>query len=299
MARTDIYAEVTNTVLEALESGTKPWVKQWNNGPSNFIMPRRSTGEFYQGINILLLWIAAEKKGYFSEYWFTYKQAVALGANVTKGEKSTRVCYYGTFIPKDKKTGEKKEQPSKFLKSFNVFNADQIEGLPEEFYSKPELVVNAEIKRIRDLDIFFRYTGAAINEVGNSAFYNRSTDQVTMPPFETFKTANSYYSVLSHEVAHWTGSPNRLDRTKGKIFGDKAYAAEELVAELSAVFTMTSLGYAPDLDNSVAYIASWIKALRNDKKFIFTAASQASKATEFMFALYPLADDVEDLQEVA
>ena len=278
----DIQQDVTNKILKALEAGVAPWRKDWKNGSSSFIMPKRENGEFYQGINILLLWEAAEEKGFFSQYWFTYKKASELGAQVKKGSKGTHIYFYGTSKKKDEND---KENIFKFLKGTTVFNADQIESLDEKYYSAPKMINNNNNERVKTLETFFKNTGAEIIEQGNSAHYTPSKDIVSMPPLNTFENSNAFYFTLAHEMAHWTGSPKRLNREFGKKMNDQKYAAEELVAELSAMFTMLNCGQVPDFSNSASYIDHWLSALKNDKTFIFKAASKASQATNYLLDL--------------
>ena len=277
----NVYEMVTNQVIEALETGGFAFTDRWDRPAPAFVMPLRSTGETYQGINILLLWIAAHNNQFTSAHWFTYKQAKTLNAQVKKGAKSTKIIYYGTYTKKDE-NGDEKEASSRFAKVYSVFNADQIEGLPEEFYIKPKEPRIFENDHVDELDAFFKGTGATYSFEGDRAYYDRAGDFIKLPPIRRFVSVNAFYSTLAHEIAHWTGAEHRLNREKGKKFADKAYCIEECVAELSALFTMSHLNARYDFPNSVAYISQYLDAMKADPKFIFTAASAASEATDYL-----------------
>jgi len=172
------------------------------------------------------------------------------------------------------------------MKGYSVFNAEQIEGLPTHYYQLAEPVLDP-VQRIDHAENFFGATGAAIRHGGNQAYYTVGADYIQMPPFEAFRDAESYYATLSHETTHWTRHPSRLDRDFGrKRFGDEGYAAEELVAELGSAFLSADLSLTPEVrDDDTAYIASWLKVLRDDKRAIFTAAAHAQRAVDFLHGL--------------
>ena len=272
----DIHQEVTNSIIRALEEGNVPWHKPWKGGGGG--LPQRSTGEHYNGINVLILWSASMEHGFSNDHWFTYQQAKKLGAQVTKGSKSTTVIYYSTFKKEDA-TGKIETIP--FMKSYRVFNADQIEGLPEK-YSTPKEENTSTITPIETLETFFNSTGAIIHHGGNKAFYTPADDFIRMPERDTFHNAMGYYSTLAHECIHWTGHAKRLDRL-GKFSNEKEYAFEELVAEIGSCFLTARLNYEPNFDQSGAYIKTWLKALKSDKRFIFKASSKASAAANYLF----------------
>jgi len=280
MGKVDLYQTVTDRVIEAMESGAMPWQKGWENCGSAGMIPLRHNGEMYRGINVLLLWIAAESRGFESAYWMTYKQAQSYGANVRKGEKGTPVVYYNVFAKECEKTGKEKKIP--FLKNFTVFNADQIDVLPESFTQKPNPVDNGT-RSIQAFESFFTATGAKIVTKGNRACYIPSIDEINMPKIEQFVSAESYYGTLAHELIHWTGHGSRLDRALS--MEKESYAFEELIAEMGALYISSYIGVTPDFENSAAYLQSWIRALRNDKKFIFKAATAAQKATDLALEL--------------
>ena len=169
------------------------------------------------------------------------------------------------------------------MKAYTVFNVEQIEGLPEHYYAKPEPVID-EAQRIDHADAFFAASGADVRHGGNRAFYSGGSDHVQMPPFECFHSPESYYATLAHELTHWTKHPKRLDREFGrKKWGDEGYAREELVAELGAAFLCADLGLTPEAGTDhAAYIQSWLKVLKDDKRAIFSAAAHAQKAADFL-----------------
>lgn len=286
----DLYTRITAKIITDLEQGNLFWRKPWNADhlAGQVLRPLRWNDIPYQGINTLLLWGTAAEKGYTSPYWMTYKQAESLKANVRKGEKGSQVVYADTMVKDDQTdTGETNTKHVSFLKSYTVFNADQIEGLSAGFYKPPEPSTDPDAPtRNQMLETFFAQTKADIY-TGHIAAYSISTDRVQMPPFESFETPESYYAILAHEVCHWTRHPSRLDRDLGrKRYGDEGYAKEELVAELGACFLAADLGIEPMPESKhAAYIQSWLEVLKNDKRFIVQAASHAQKAAEYIHAL--------------
>jgi antirestriction protein ArdC len=172
------------------------------------------------------------------------------------------------------------------MKGYTVFNVEQIDGLPDHFHAPAEPRIDP-VERIEHADRFFEATRAEIRHGGNMACYSVTTDQVRMPPFETFRDAESYYATLAHELAHWTRHPSRLDRDFGrKQWGDEGYAREELVAELGAAFLCADLDLAPEpRADHAGYIASWLEVLKNDKRAIFQAAAHAQRAADFLNGL--------------
>lgn len=288
-SRNDIYQTVTNAIVAALEQGVRPWLKPWNaeHAAGRINRPLRSNGQPYRGINVLMLWMAAEAKGYSAPIWMTYRQATELKGQVRKGEKSTVVTYGNTITRKDEETGDK--QNIFFLKTYSVFNVEQIDGLPAHFYATTNPAPLDPMARIPEVEAFRLNTKAEVHHGGNQAYYTISQDRVQMPPFEAFRDAASYYTTLLHEITHWTRHPSRLNRDFGrKRWGDEGYAAEELVAELASAFLAADLGLAIEpRDDHAAYVASWLKVLKNDKRAIFTAASAAQAAADYLHALQP------------
>jgi antirestriction protein ArdC len=277
----DIYTHVTDKIIAAIEAGCPPWRKPWTGSKGGVCFPLRSNGEPYRGINILMLWLEAEEKGYVSPRWFTYKQAQDSGAQVRKGEKSTTVVKYGTFEKEDRDTGE--DKTFSYAKAYRVFNADQIEGLPAELYGKaPDAPRDLGTEADPELDAFFARTGAEIVTTEEPrAYYSPAKDHIHMPPVATFHSTKGYFGTLAHEAIHWTGGEKRLERIK-KFANREAYAFEELVAEIGACFLGAQIGIAPEIDQSAAYVESWLQALKDDKRAIFRAASEAQKAADYL-----------------
>lgn len=291
--RKDCYAEITAAIIADLEKGIRPWVKPWVSGSKTPSRPLRSTGEPYRGINVLCLWLAADRAGYRSNYWFTYNQARDLGAHVRKGEKSSPVVYANLYTKtEDDDAREPEEKRVPFLKAYSVFNAEQIENLPERFAVKQVSAESGFDHEPNERAVeFFANTGAAIREDQESARYSILEDAIYMPPFRAFEQADRYYSTLAHELTHWTGHPKRTPRVFPKsAFTPQTYAREELVAELGAAFLCADLGInlTPRPDHA-DYIGHWLQVLRNDKRAIFQAASYAQRATDFLHALKPQA----------
>jgi antirestriction protein ArdC len=285
----DIYQRVTDSIVAELEKGVRPWLKPWNaeHAAGRITRPLRANGIPYRGINVLMLWASARERGYAAPLWLTYKQAQELGGQVRKGEKGSLVVFANTITrtEQDEATGEDLERHIPFMKGYTVFNAEQVEGLPAHFYAMQQETLDP-VARIDRAETFFAAIGADIREGGNRAFYSVTEDRVQMPPFAAFRDAEGYYVTLAHELTHWTKHPKRLDRDFGrKRFGDEGYAMEELVAELGAAFLCADLALNPEpRAEHAAYIASWLKALKEDKRAIFSGAAHAQHAADFLNA---------------
>ena len=282
----DVYTRITNKIIADLEQGVRTWMKPWNAGNTagRITRPLRHNGVPYAGINILMLWAEAMDKGFSSPTWMTFKQASELQAHVRKGEKGSLVVYANSITRTEEgQDGEEAEREIHYMKGYTVFNVEQIDGLPEQYYCKPDAPVSAA-QRNAHAEAFFTATQADIRYRGDRAFYSLDGDYIQTPVIEAFRDAESFYATLAHEAAHWTRHPSRLDRSFGrKRFGDEGYAQEELVAELASAFLCADLGLTPETrDDHAAYIASWLTVLKNDKRAIFTAASHAQKAVEFL-----------------
>ena len=238
----------------------------------------------YRGINTLCLWAAAQSKGYESGEWGTYQQWHEKGAQVRKGEKATLVVFW-KFVNDAKETQEDGEQHASgsrllFTRGYSVFNAAQVDGYTP--------TADADVpmpERIADADAFFSGIGVDLRHGGNQAFYSPVSDHIQMPPYAAFRESAAYYSTLAHEFTHWTATASRCNRELGRRFGDNAYAAEELIAELGAAFTCAHLGLSTEpRPDHAQYLASWLKVLKADKRAVFTAASKAQQATDWLIA---------------
>jgi antirestriction protein ArdC len=287
----DVYSRVTNKIVADLERGNLTWLQPWQAGhqAGPVSRPLRAGGKAYRGVNVLMLWAAAMEQGYSCPLWLTYKQAAELGGQVRKGEHGSLVVYADKFTKEgtdDKGAAVEIEIP--FMKGYTVFNAEQIDALPGHFYATvPPL--NTAINRLETVESFFASTKASIQHGGNRAFYSPDRDIVQMPELQSFRDGESYYATLAHEMTHWTRHESRLNRDLGrKRFADAGYAMEELVAEIGAAFLCADLGITPETrDDHAAYIASWLKVLKDDKRAIFTAASHSQKAADYLNSLQP------------
>jgi antirestriction protein ArdC len=288
--RRDVYAEVTSRIIASLEKSVRPWVCPWER--ERILHPRRISGEGYRGINIILLWSAATECGYANPYWLTFLQAKELGGSVRKGEKASPVVYSGTFSndndkEKDEREDDRKEIP--FLRSYSVFNVEQTEGLPAHYYSGKQTGEDPN-EAVPAAERFVANTRATIVRGGTSAYFSLLRDEVHIPPLEAFRDSVSFYSVLLHELTHWTNKPDRSPRNFRPAAGNENYAREELVAELGAAFLCADLGLSNTVrEDHAAYLSTWLEVLRRDKRAIFQAASFAQKAADYLHGLQPAA----------
>ena len=255
--------------------------------------PLRHNGERYRGGNAFSLWATGEIKGYTSPFWMTFKQAQEYGACVRKDEKSSLILYWDRFKVKAKDSApaaaDGDEKTILFAKASCVFNACQIDGLPERFF--PVVERNLGFDPLPGAEAFVAATGASICEGGSGAFYSPTADSITMPPRRGFNDAEAFYATLLHELIHWTGPKSRVGRDLSGRFGSESYAAEELVAEIGSAMLCGELGIskAPREDHA-HYLRSWLKSLKNDPKLLWTAGSAADKACRFLQAMQPQAD---------
>lgn len=273
----DLYANVTARILASLEAGIAPWVKPWSatagaNQPMNVI-----SGKAYQGVNAVLLW--ANVGRFPTSQYVTYKQAIDLGGHVRKGEHGFMICKVLQMISKPKE-GEETGRAFSSMKFYTVFNVAQCDGLTLAEIEAPK--ARHADERDATIEEFIAATGADYSETGGDrAFYRSSADIVRMPVFESFKSAALYYSTAFHELGHWTGHASRCDRKLANRFGTQAYAAEELIAELTSAFLCAEFDIDGNLQHA-DYIGNWIALLKSDPKAFFTAASAAQKAADFL-----------------
>lgn len=271
----DIYQQVTDKIIAALETGTAPWLRPWRSGVGTALVPHNAvTGRAYNGINFLVLTCAP----YASNGWLTYKQAQELGGNVRKGERGTHIVFWSFPKIEDKETGKEKVIP--FAKPYTVFNLDQCEGIDT---AKLKTFTPAVAGESPINEIAARHN-VRLNHGGDKAFFSPMADAIGMPSADAFKTKEHYAATLAHELVHWTGHESRLARTFGKRFGDEAYAFEELIAEIGSAFVCASTGIPLEGLQHADYVASWLKVLKEDKRAIFTASSQAKRAAEYLTA---------------
>jgi antirestriction protein ArdC len=286
--RTDVYEQITSALIAAIEEGTGTFEMPWHSmsNPVN-----AANQKAYRGVNILILWAAARKHNYSSHEWATYRQWSELGAQVRKGERSTIVVFWKFY---DSETEEQHEEvgdtptlPRCFARAYHVFNAAQVDG----YETKPQNLLS-ESERIAHADAFFNALPATIKHGGDRAFYSPSGDYIQIPPFAQFKSAEKYASTLLHELAHWSGAKPRLNRDLSGRFGDASYAIEELIAQVSTSFLCADLQIRsePSADDA-AYVSNWLQVLRHEKRAIFTAASKAQEAANYLKQLAAVAQE--------
>jgi antirestriction protein ArdC len=228
--------------------------------------------------------MAAEAAGHASPFWMTYRQSQLLGGQVRKGERGTVAIFYRAYQAEDAEEGDEigGQRTRRVLKSFTVFNASQIDGLPDRFFPEPR-PLPTPTERDSALDGFFSAIPARIRHWGPEAFYSPGVDQVTMPEPALFRDLDHYRATLAHELSHWTGHESRLARQMGGRFGSEAYAMEELVAELSSAMLGAELGLPVEhLDHHASYLASWLKVLKADSRAILTVAAKAEEAASLL-----------------
>ncbi|WP_019831190.1 ArdC family protein [Sphingomonas sp. PR090111-T3T-6A] len=281
-----LYDQVTSRIIAELEAGRLPWVQPWDAAGLSAGLPRNAgTGRCYSGINVLILWSTVIERGYGHQAWLTYRQAEALGGYVRTGEQGETVCYADRFTPKDEQeraatAGDEARQIA-FLKRFTVFNVDQCEGLPDVL---PGIVAPLPGRQvIPHAEALIDATGADFRIGGDRAFYAPEPDFVQVPLPQLYRVPIDFYRTAFHELGHWTGHASRLGRDQSGRFGDAFYAREELVAEMTSAFVCAELSIEPKARHS-DYIGSWLEVLREDNRAIFRAASQASKAVDFLLA---------------
>ncbi|MGB3624571.1 MAG: zincin-like metallopeptidase domain-containing protein [Henriciella sp.] len=275
----DLQQYVTDRIMAAIEAGTPPWRKPWTGSAGGAFFPLRANGVPYRGINVLLLWLEAAEKGYGGAHWFTYRQATELGAQVRKGERSSTVVKYGT-VERETEAGDEKRIG--YLRAYRVFNADQIDGLPKEFARTPNKAQDMGTEIDAELMDFFAGIGVTIETSKDPrAYYDPKVDRIHMPPAETFHSNTGYFGTLAHESLHATGHKSRLDRFT-TCMSRKDVAREELLAEIGGAMLCVALGIEPETRQNAAYVSSWLKALADDKRLIFTAASAAQVGVDYI-----------------
>jgi antirestriction protein ArdC len=276
MTKNDVYTSVTDRIIEALENGTVPWKKPWRvrGGPVN-VKTRRP----YRGINVFLLALA----GYDDPRWGTYRAIQSCGGQVRKGEKGTRVILWKPVKAKgedDEEDGAEKKGGYLLLRDYVVFNAEQADGLPEFEFEEIEFDPNERAQEI--IDGYVEGTGPPLHHGGDRAYYNVLADAVTVPKQGDFDDGDSYYATVFHEFVHSTGHESRLKRIESVNFGSDPYAKEELVAEMGAAMLNGLAGIETREENSAAYVANWLRSLRDDSRLVINAAAAAQKAADWI-----------------
>ncbi|HWV51724.1 ArdC family protein [Pseudorhodoplanes sp.] len=289
--RANLYDEITDKIIAELEAGRVPWVQPWGTAAAKapLAMPKNaSTSRQYSGVNILILWGAVIERGFAGQSWLTFRQALSMGGHVRKGERGTTVVYADRFVPNDEKrraaeAGEE-AQAIPFLKRFTVFNTDQCDGLPADIatVAPPPLPGMIEPR----VEALIKATGIDFCIGGNHAFYMPAKDYIQVPPPAAYFEPINWHRTALHELGHASGHRSRLDRDLSGTHGSKKYAFEELIAELCAAFSCASLGIVPTVRHA-DYIGSWLEVLREDNRAIVRAASQATKAADFILGFLP------------
>ncbi len=300
----NIYQDVTNRIIAELEKGCAPWAKPWSascGAPVNAVTKR-----FYSGVNVLLLWMMQEAQGYLHSRWLTFNQARDAGLSVRKGEHGVRVVFVKMRNLKDDCDGDENPKVIHIMRSFVVFNIQQCEGdedalkkLHHPGLGKPLWEGGNQYKQATHI---IERSGVVMVP-GSKACYKLTSDEIMMPSLaafmdkaregggsailrDDFRTPahDAYFSTVFHEMTHWTAHSTRLDRDLSDRFGDKAYAAEELIAELGSAFLCAHAGIAGQLQHA-SYIDSWLQLLKSDARAIFTAAAKAQQACDFLLSM--------------
>ena len=272
MKMKDVFEVVTNQILAQLNEGIVPWRRPWStNGPASY-----ATNKEYRGVNILLL-----QSNYESPYWLTFRQAQKMGGSVRAGEKGRPIVFVDRMVKEEKNDkGEVSFKVFSFLKYYTVFNWCQTKGLPEKV---PEERDNQQIPSAEEL---LRRRGPCIDTDTEQAYYSPHSDKIYLPALDQFESSEAYYATAFHELTHWTGGAGRLGRDTIRDYhvGKDVRSQEELVAEMGAAFLcqIAALDTSQTLQNSTAYIGSWLKALQNNPKWVLKASKQARDAVEFV-----------------
>ena len=282
--RRDLYTEVTSRILAELERGAAPWVKPWSATPGQNVPQNAVSNRPYSGCNVVLLWLT-RGQGWPTPRFLTFKQAQEAGGSVRKGERGTKVYYWKQLAIKEEgENGEREDKLIPMMREFAVFNVAQCEGLPANVAEGKAARVRNPDTRDTIADEFLASTKADIREGSGEAYFAAGADFISTPAFEAFKGADHFYNVAFHELTHWTGHKARLDRDLKGRFGQAAYAAEELIAELGAAFLAAEFSFDGDVRHA-GYIETWIGLLRQDKRAFFTAASKAQAAADYLRGL--------------
>lgn len=283
----NVQQKLTQQLLERMKSGSLPWRDQWAKTGSPSLPMNWSTKDSYSGVNIIILWMAMEERGYEHNAWLTYNQARAFGGQVRKNERSTTCMFYKTVEKESaNETGKVEASTYAMARYFPVFNLDQIDGLedrpdsgPVDSYIEPLIPETVQ----GTLEAYCNRTGVTLVRGGNRCYYQSSTDTINL--VRQFRDGNAFAGVAFHEMIHSTGHPSRLARKRfSNSPGDEEdQAFEEMVAELGAAFACAEIGVQGRYDEHASYLQSWMKALDNDERFFFRAAAAASKAHRFIF----------------
>jgi len=297
-----LYDKITSIIIEMLENHKQNnYSESWISLSGGSIFAKNAvSNHVYSGINQLLLNYLKRKYKYIFNSWMTFKQLSELGGRIKKGSKASFVVYKSALYL-DKETGKnitklvehliKNYQSIEhlnykrlgYMKGYNVFNINQIDNLPDEYYKIKDLEKLSEFERDEKAEHVINSTGAKIQYAPqNDAFYRHSDDTIYLPERRQFKSKEDFFNIISHELGHWSGHISRLNRPLGNIFKSKEYAFEELISEINAAFLCAYLGYENTITNNVDYIDNWLSVMKNDKQFVVQASSQAQKACDYI-----------------
>jgi antirestriction protein ArdC len=279
------FADLMTDIVARIEAGTPPWRQPWVNS-ADPTLPLRSNGEPFTGSNAWLLAFAGAVRGYSSPYWFTFKQALEIGAPVRKGAKAApAILYKQRVIGEDASDGPESESETKiarYMKTYAVFNAVDLTDCPEIYLAAPK--VDAEV-RAAARNAILDAVPAKIELGGSRAFYSPQGDFIRLPPPEAFETTDHFLGTKAHELGHWAGAAHRLNREFGKRFGDEAYSFEELVVEIAAAGLGLQIGLRPQLlDEHAAYLAHWAKILKARPNALMEASGHAQRVVDYLLA---------------
>ncbi|MGE4302724.1 MAG: ArdC family protein [Novosphingobium sp.] len=288
--RTNLYEQITSRIIAELEAGRVPWVQPWGSAKAGIGIPYNAVSDRrYSGINVLTLWDAIVSRGFASHAFLTFRQALALGGHVRRGERGIGVIYSRRFIPKEERRradveGRKPSGGIPFLKCFTVFSVEQCDGLPAHICEPPPPIPEGLI--LPQAESLIGATGADFRIGGPSAFYSPTHDYVQVPRPDDFHDPVNWHRTAFHELGHWVGGASRLNRDQTGTFGSVAYGKEELVAEMTGAFVCAALGITPTVRHA-DYLGSWLEIIREDNRAILRAASAASKAADYLLAVRP------------
>lgn len=305
-SQTEIQENITERIVEGLQNGIVPWKKPWRNDPNCGLPANIVSRRNYSGINPILLDLAAQANGFNSRFWATYQQWQQLGGQVKKRPDNVKSGHWGTnivFFRQVKKTnvdaaGDEKITSFPLMKFYTVFNLDQVEGEKLD-HLRPSGKPTDDVPDFDEAERVIAATGAEIKYGGNRAVYTRPVGQfpnhsggdfIRMPQRVQFDFQHEFYATLMHEIVHWS---------EVRLGWEGSYALGELIAEMGACYlcAQTNIPASDDLTNHTSYLAAWLKALKDDRKFIFKAAAQASKASQFILGFSRTNEEVPELQE--
>ena len=284
--RADVYTRVTQEILNAIEAGPSKFKMPWHHDGAAVTRPVNiASKKPYRGINTIALWASAQANGFSGGVWGTYRQWQAECAKVRKGEMASLAVFWKDLRPADEPSDEERDddRPKIVARTFSVFNADQVDG-----YVSESRVLLPESERLAHAEEFIRALGIPVSYGAPCAYYHLSKDEVFLPHFSAFHDAHGFYATHLHECAHATGAKHRLDRDFTGKWTKDALAMEEMTAELAASFLLADLGIAHDpREDHAAYVASWLRVLKEEPRAIFAAAGKAQAAADWMHARQP------------